>query len=89
MSVESFRIIVENAIGGESEQLEFEIDVWHSDTVSAVKEAVCENLMMNPSDTMLVYNGKPLDDDMTMAHLGLGPNSRLQLIISFPGGNGR
>lgn len=79
------KIIVENIVGGGG--MEVVLDVWPSDTIGSIKESVCQHLMIDPRDTMLVYSGKPLDDDLTITRLALGENSRLQLMLRFPGGS--
>lgn len=78
------RIVVENIVGGGGTELV--LDVWPSDTFGSIKEAVCQSLMVDPTMTMLVYNGKPLDDYSTVTHAALGENSRLQLMLRTPGG---
>ncbi len=62
------------------------LDAWPSDSLGNVKDAVCQSLMIDPNQTMLVYNGKPLDDHMTVAQMALGDGSRLQLMLRYPGG---
>jgi hypothetical protein len=42
--------------------------------------------MINPIDTMIAYNGKPLDDYMTIAQLAIPENARLQLMLRYAGG---
>jgi len=78
------RLIVENAVGGGENEVV--MDVWPSDTIGSVKEAVCQSLMIDPAITMLVYMGKPLDDNITVAQMALPENARLQMMLRYPGG---
>jgi len=78
------KIVVENIVGGGSQELV--LDVWPSDTFGAIKEAVCQSLMIDPGLTMLAYNGKPLEDYSTVTHAAMADGSRLQLMLRTPGG---
>lgn len=81
-------VIIENVIGGtlNTGQEEFVMNVWPSDTFTSIKEEVCKPLMIPPEEVMLVYNGKPVTENLTVMKMGLGENSRLQLMLRFPGG---
>jgi hypothetical protein len=78
------KLIVENVVGGGGTELV--LDAWPSDSFAAIKEAVCQSLMIDPMMTMLVYNGKPLDDSLTPTHAALAEGSKLQLMLRTPGG---
>jgi hypothetical protein len=80
------RLIIENAVGGSENEVE--VDVWPSDTIGVIKETVCQTLMVDPTITMLVYMGKPLDDSLTVAQLALPEGARLQMMLRYPGGIG-
>jgi hypothetical protein len=81
-------VIVENVIGGtfSSGQEEFLMNVWPSDTFAAIKEEVCKPLMISPEEVMLVHNGKPLNENLTVMKMGLREKSKIQLMLRFPGG---
>jgi hypothetical protein len=72
------RIDVDSVLTGDIMKLE----VYPSDTVGSVKEVVCQSLMVSPGETMLVYNGKPLQDRLTMTQAGIIENSMLQLMLA-------
>ena len=62
------------------------MDVWPSDSVGSVKEAICQSLMVDPSMTMLVFMGKPLEDNTTIAQMAIPENAKLQMMLRYPAG---
>jgi hypothetical protein len=57
-----------------------EIDVIPDHTVAEIKQQVCQSFGVDPSTVALMYGGAILEENTTIARLGIPENAQLALM---------
>ncbi|KAL0480602.1 ubiquitin-NEDD8-like protein [Acrasis kona] len=64
----------------------YAIDVNETDKISDIKKIIQEKVALDPAQQRLVYSGKILADDKTVAEHKLTGGMTIQLILQLKGG---
>lgn len=65
---------------------ELEIDVDNSDKIKNVKERIEEREGIPPVQQRLIYQGKQMNDDKTIANYKIKGGATLHLVVALRGG---
>lgn len=62
------------------------VDIEAADKVVRIKEMMEEKEGIPPAQQRLIFNGSQLNDDATVAELGIQPGASLHLVLTLRGG---
>ncbi|EXX69289.1 uncharacterized protein OCT59_011742 [Rhizophagus irregularis] len=62
------------------------VEVWPSDEIRQLKENIKGELGIEPNQQRLIFAGKQLEDNLTLASYKIGSHSTIQLVVRLGGG---
>lgn len=72
------KVMVQAPIGEEAGLAEIDVEQRH--TIRAVKKEVCKAFGIDETTVALMYGGEVLDENKTIAELGIAENSQLAIM---------